>query len=148
MRTWVRPMAVEEDFTANQCVANGVCITGTIQCAYPGNGARLDSTNGKTNVFDDYNGQESGWYKDSDGMLHGSCGEDGVVSFSTANASGFEYRDGKIAYNRPISNIKGYQEKVGTYFDVTWDSTDGAGTYHHIGRLTITNVDNNKPNHS
>ena len=27
-------------------------------------------------------------------------------------------------------------------------SADGAGTYHHTGRLVITNIDNNRPNHS
>ena len=79
MRTWVRPMAVEEEFTADQCVANGVCITGKIQCAYPGDGR----TNGNTNKFDDYNGQESGYWTDSNGLQHGSCGYDGDGSFST-----------------------------------------------------------------
>ena len=44
--------------------------------------------------------------------------------------------------------ITGYTLETGTYTNVSWESTDGAGTYHHKGRLVITNIDNNRPNHS
>lgn len=61
MRTWVKPSVYEENLAANQNVAVSACIVGKIQCQYPGNG----STNGQK-IFDDYNGQESGWYRDSE----------------------------------------------------------------------------------
>lgn len=148
-RAYETPMAWAEEFAPNEYVS--ACITGTIQCAYPGNGlpAKWGGTNGKTDEFDDYNGQESGWYKDSYGMLHGICGNDAKISFNGDTASGYEYVNGKPAANRPISNIRGYEPKVGTYYNVTWTSqVDNSDVYHHIGRLVITNIDNAHPNHS
>lgn len=144
-RMYEKPMAYEEVFKANEYIA--ACITGVIQCAYPGNGR----TNGKTDKFDDYNNKESGYYRDSNGMLHGLCGNNAKITFDGSTGSGYEYNNGKIQRNRPIYNIKGYEQKVGTYFDVTWNSDDGdnySGTYSHIGRLEIKNIDNNHPNHS
>ena len=90
-------MAYEEAFVANEYVS--ACITGIIQCAYPGNGR----TNGRTDKFDDYNGHKSGYWTDSQGKLHGLCGYDGDKH---------------------------------------------SGTYSHIGRLNITNIDDHHPNHS
>lgn len=58
-KKYVTPTMAGERFSADEYVA--ACITGTIQCAYPGNG----HTNGDPNHFDDYNGQKSGWYKDA-----------------------------------------------------------------------------------
>lgn len=124
------------------------CITGVIQCAYPGDGK---TTNGDPNCFDDYNGNESGYYKDSMGKVHGLCGYDATISFNGDTGSGFEYIGNKIQKNRPIYNIKGYTAAENTYYGVTWKSDDGAnhsGTYYHTGRLKITNIDNNHPNHS
>ncbi len=142
---WTRPEVTGELFEANEYVA--ACITGTIQCAYPGNG----DTNGQTNVFGDYNGKESGWFRDKNGMLHGLCGYDAKISFSENTGSGFEYNGNQIQRNRPIYNIKGYEATVGIYYNVTWSSDDGdnhSGTYSHIGRLVITDIDSNHPNHS
>ena len=45
-RMYEMPMAYEEAFVANEYVS--ACITGIIQCAYPGNGR----TNGRTDKFD------------------------------------------------------------------------------------------------
>ena len=95
--------------------------------------------------------KKSGWYRDNDGMLHGLCGYDAEISFNADTGSGYEYNNGKIQKNRPIYNIKNYKAAVGTYTNVTWNSDDGdnhSGTYSHIGRLVITNIDNNHPNHS
>lgn len=50
-----------------------------------------------------------------------------------------------------IYNIKNYTPSGGIYYNVTWNSYDGdkhSGTYSHIGRLNITNIDNHHPNHS
>lgn len=144
-RKYEQPRAYEERFTANEYVA--ACITGVIQCAYPGNGR----TNGQTDRFDDYNGKESGYYRDSKGMLHGLCGYDAKISFSEDTGSGYEYIGNQIQRNRPIYNIENYTPKVGTYYNVKWNSDDGAnhsGTYSHIGRLKITDIDSNHPNHS
>ena len=123
------------------------CITGVIQCAYPGNG----HTNGDTKRFDDYNGNPSGYYTDSNGMVHGLCGYDATISFNGDTGSGYEYIRSEKQINRPIYNIKGYTAEKETYYGVTWKSDDGAnhsGTYYHTGRLKITNIDNNHPNHS
>ncbi|WP_461878547.1 hypothetical protein [Fusicatenibacter sp.] len=142
---WTRPEVAGELFEANEYVA--ACITGVIQCAYPGNG----KTNGKTDRFDDYNGKESGYYRDSQGMLHGLCGNDAKISFNGDTGTGYEYIGNQIQRNRPIYNIKGYEAKAGTYYGVQWNSDDGdnhSGTYSHIGRLVITDIDSSHPNHS
>ena len=141
---YVTPTMVGERFSADEYVA--ACITGVIQCAYPGDG----STNGKME-YDDYNGNPSGYWKDSNGKVHGLCGYDATISFNGDTGSGFEYIGNKIQKNRPIYNIRNYTPEVGTYYNVTWNSDDGdhhSGTYSHIGRLEITNIDNNHPNHS
>lgn len=140
---WTRPEVTGEMFEANEYVA--ACITGTIQCMYPGNG----SSNGKEQ-YDDYNGLESGWYYDGAGKAHGLCGYDATISFNGETGSGYEFKNGQIQRNRPIYDIKGYQPTVGEY-KVTWNSDDGdnhSGTYSHVGRLRISNIDNAHPNHS
>ena len=145
-KTWVAPKATLEEFTPNEYVS--ACIVGTIQCAYPGNG----KTNGRTDEFDDYNGQESGYYRDSKGMLHGLCGYDASITFNDATGSGYERdKNGNVLTNRPIYNIKNYTPAVGTYTNVTWSSDDGdnhSGSYSHIGRLVISYVDTAHTNRS
>lgn len=140
-RVYERPLMTAEQFAANEYVA--ACITGTIQCMYPGDGY----TNGRE-IYDDYNGRQSGWYKDSSGMLHGICGNDATISFNGDTASGYEAIDGVIQTNRVIYGITGYEQKEGTY-TVTWHSkVDNSDEYTHKGRLIVTNVDNSRPNHS
>ena len=145
MRKWVRPSVYEENLAANQNVAVSACIVGTIQCQYPGNG----STNGQK-IFGDYNGQQSGWYTDSEGKLHGICGNDADISFAGATGSGYEKKNRVTDTSRPIYSISGYTPEVGTYTDVTWKSKDlSTGLeYTHKGRLIITQIDKNRPNHS
>ena len=61
-----------------------------------------------------------------------------------------EFVNGKAVTGRPISHITGYEEAVGTY-DVTWTSVDNVnhtGTYQHKGRLIVSSIDTNRPNHS
>lgn len=141
-KTYVVPRMECEEFTPNEYVA--ACVQGTIQCVYPGDG----KTNGDTGRYDDYNGKASGIYKDSMGMWHGLCGYDAPISFSSETGSGYETNNGTIQKSRPISNITGYSLSSGTYYNVTWKSTDGNGNYSHKGRLIITNIDNNHPNRS
>ena len=144
-KEYVTPTMTGERFSADEYVA--ACITGVIQCAYPGDG----TTNGLTDRFDDYNGKESGYYRDPNGKLHGLCGVNATISFNGDTGRGYEVVNGKISRNRPIYNIQNYTPEVGTYYNVTWNSDDGdnhSGTYSHIGRLDITNIDNNRPNHS
>lgn len=146
-KMWREPSVEVQKFVPNEYVA--VCVTGTIQCAYPGNGSGRHGTNGHTDVFDDWNGLESGWYTDRYGMQHGVCGNDATINFNGNTGSGYETVNGSTDYNRPIYNISGYQLKEGTYYNVTWTSVDGdSPEYHHIGRLIITNIDNSRPNHS
>ena len=82
---------------------------------------------------------------------YGLCGYDAKISFSEDAGSGYEYIGNKIQRNRPIYNIKNYTPSGGIYYNVTWNSYDGdkhSGTYSHIGRLNITNIDDHHPNHS
>lgn len=145
MRKWVRPSVYEENLAANQNVAVSACIVGKIQCQYPGNGR----TNGQ-DVFDDYNGEQSGWYTDSEGKLHGICGNDADISFAGATGSGYEKNNGVTDTSRPIYSITGYTPAKGTYYNVTWKSKDLSKgiEYTHTGRLVITQIDTNRPNHS
>lgn len=144
-KEYVTPTMAGERFSADEYVA--ACITGEIQCALPGDG----HTNGDTTRFDDYNGEQSGWYYEANGKPHGLCGTTATISFNGDTGSGYEVVNGKVSRNRPIYNIQNYTPKAGTYYNVTWNSDDGdkgTGTYSHIGRLVITNIDNNHPNHS
>lgn len=82
-----------------------------------------------------------------DGLEHGLCGNTAAISFDGDTGSGFERINGEIQRNRPIYNIKGYDLVEGSY-NVTWQSTDGAAEYNHYGTLHITNIVENRPNHS
>ena len=143
-RKWERPQTMVQKFEANEYVA--ACVTGTIQCAYPGN----EKTNGWTTEFDDYNGRESGWYTDEYGLQHGVCGNSAPISFNSGDGTGFEYVNDRPDYSRVITGITGYKLEPGTYYGVTWTSQDlpDQTVYHHVGRLIITNIDNDHPNHS
>lgn len=145
MRKWVRPSVYEENFAANQNVAVSACIVGKIQCQYPGDGW----TNGKEK-FDDYNGEQSGWYTDSEGKQHGICGNNADISFAGATGSGYEKNNGVTDTSRPIYSITGYTPEVGIYTNVTWTSKDTSTglVYHHKGRLVISQIDTNRHNHS
>lgn len=142
-KIWEDPKIMVEKFMPNEYVA--ACITGTIQCMYPGNG----STNGEE-VYGDYNGKQSGWFKDGEGNLHGICGNDATISFNGDTASGFEFIRGVAQTDRPIYGISGYEQATGTYTvtRTSCDTGDNNHEYHHKGRLIVTNVDNNRPNHS
>lgn len=52
--------------------------------------------------------------------------------------------------SRPIYSITGYTPAKGTYYNVTWKSKDLSKgiEYTHTGRLVITQIDTNRPNHS
>lgn len=145
MRKWVKPSFYEENLATNQNVAVSACIVGKIQCQYPGDGR----TNGQ-DIFDDYNGEQSGWYTDSEGKSHGICGNDADISFAGATGSGYEKKNGVTDTSRPIYSITWYTPIVGTYTDVTWKSKDlSTGLeYTHKGRLKISQIDTNRPNHS
>lgn len=143
-RVWERPRVDGQMFEANEYVA--ACITGTIQCVYPGK----SDAKGDNGVYDDYNGNESGWWY-VDGKPHGLCGNDATISFNDNTGTGYEFINGVKQLDRPIYHITGYNATPGTYYGVTWSSDDnaqGTGTYIHKGRLIITNIDNAHPNHS
>lgn len=136
-KQWEKPVMCCEEFVANEYVA--ACIEGWIECGYPGNG----KTNGNPTIFDDYNGQETGWwYEDTNRKLpHGACGEKTKVIFSDTDASSTE------TTGRAIYNITGYEAKPGEYNNCSWNSYYGA-EYHHKGRIVVTLVDDKHPNHS
>lgn len=147
MKDYVRPMMESEAFTANEYIA--ACVTGTIQCGYPGHDYWWENTVGKPNIFDDYFGEETGWYTDRDGLQHGVCGNNATISFNGDTGTGYEVVNGRVDKNRPIYDISGFNLTEGTYTGVTWTSRDGnSPEYHHVGRLIITNIDPTRPNHS
>lgn len=147
--TWETPRIAVEKFAPNEYVSS--CLTVTLTCALPGS-SKNQVGDGDSTVTDD------------NGMWHGLCG-DPSVSFISDSGSGYETSNGKIDLNRKISNIRygdivtsnNYKPNMptygstvrstGTYF-ATWDSTDGAGIYHHYGSANVTYIDNSHPNHS
>lgn len=145
-KTWVSPKATLEEFTPNEYVS--ACVTGTIQCVYPGK----SWAKGDNGVYDDYNHQDSGVYTDSESMKHGICGDNATISFNGNTGSGYEFVNGVAQIKRPISNISyDVSQGTGTFYNVTWTSVDNenhSGTYHHKGRLIVTNIDSTHPNHS
>lgn len=145
MRTWVRPSVCEECFASNENIANSVspCITGTIECVYPGGKSHQPGDN---DIYDGFSGDDSDVWHGPDGW-HGACGTPTVINYSTGAGKGYEIYQGKLDRNRPISDITPDVYTEGTHY-VTWTSTDGTGIYHHKGRIKVTLVDNSKPNHS
>ena len=137
-KTWVSPKATLEEFTPNEYVS--ACVVGYIQCKLPGSSS--DGYDDGTDIYYERNAQGKiiAW--------HGLCGNNASITFNGKTGSGYEVLNNQVQRNRPITNIKGYELKKGTYYNVTWDSTDGAGTYHHIGRLNVDYIDNDHPNHS
>ena len=154
-KTWVRPKGSIENFVPNEYINS--CMEIKLECAIPGKSAYYvnDGTIART---------------DSDGLDHGICGNWSTTFISSSSASGYETENGKVAYNRPISNVTlgGTIANLtsSTYFDdslngstsldsattgtyyATWQSTDGHNTYTHYGVATVTAIDSTRPNHS
>lgn len=150
MRKWVSPKAVESKFSVNEAVS--ACIEGTIQCDFPGNSPLKgdDGTSTFTLTQNFITSQGLGWKIDNDNEDHGFCGNWAPVSFNADTASGYEVVNGAIDRNRKIDSITGYEAKAGTY-SVKWLSYDGhygGKVYHHKGTLRISNVIQDRPNHS
>lgn len=149
---WKNPEIMVEKFQANEYVA--ACVTGTIQCAIPGNSAYAinDGTSSRLNnrnLYLPWNWNWSGNHLSADGKEHGICGESTAITFSDSNGSGsgYEMNHGVLDTSRPIYNISGYSLSQGDY-NVTWQSNNGYEEYNHYGVLKITNIDNSRPNHS
>ena len=149
---WKNPEIMVEKFQANEYVA--ACVTGTIQCAIPGNSpyAINDGTGSRNNNSNLYQWNRWDWpgaHLPPDGLDHGICGESTSITFSDSDGSGsgFEMNHGVLDRTRPIYNIDGYSLSTGSY-NVTWQSNNGSRQYNHYGILTITNIDNSRPNHS
>lgn len=124
-------------------------MTGTIQCAVPGDD-KMECDGGYPYGYFNYGPVRWGnLMAYQDGLEHGVCGNPATITFSDINGSGsgYEVVNGSIARNRPIFNITGYTLNEGTY-KVIWNSTDGKDRYNHYGLLNITNIDNDHPNHS
>ena len=147
---WRNPEIMIEKFQANEYVA--ACVTGTIQCAIPGSSAYTvnDGTSSRTNDWRIYrNFQWDGGHLLADNLPHGICGEATSITFSDSDGSGsgYEMNHGVLDTTRPIYNIQGYTLEQGSY-NVYWQSNNGSEEYNHYGVLTITNIDNSRPNHS
>ena len=144
---WIEPSIKIENFQPDEYVA--ACVVGTIACAIPGDSADICDGNYPTRFFrqNRYWGEN---YVIADNLEHGVCGNDATISFNGSTGSGYEFVNGVADSNRPIFNIVGYEERQGRY-NVTWqsrDMTEPDVTYTHYGVLKVTNVIDNRPNHS
>lgn len=138
MRTWVRPMAVEENYTANQTVADSVNPCYTLYCMVAGDGKgefREDTTFGR-----DVNWM--GTTVKHDGKLHGEpCAKGSSMNSKTGQY--YEYHKasatGTINVGASVGSNRYY---------ATWTSKDvnGTGTYQHYGYAVLDG--NYGPNHS
>lgn len=149
-KSWEEPSITVQEFMPNEYVA--ACVTGTLQCAIPGSSAYVcgdgtSSRNNNNSLYQWWNWNWSGPNYGPDGNDHGICAEPTSISFASGSGSGFEMNHGVLDTSRPIYNIDGYQLSPGTY-NVRWQSTNGYEEYNHYGTLTITNIDNDRPNHS
>lgn len=89
----------------NEYVA--ACITGTIECAVPGNNPYTCDGGNPTRFFN-YRMDSNRWDGSTispDGLEHGLCGNTATISFDGDTGSGFERINGEIQRNRPIYNI-------------------------------------------
>ncbi|MGN0313321.1 MAG: hypothetical protein ACI4EG_00870 [Fusicatenibacter sp.] len=136
-KRWEEPQILVQEFIANEYIA--ACVVGNIQCALPGRSS-TEQDDGTTPIYTEPKTH----------LQHGLCGETAPISFDSDTASGYEVINGVKQTNRPIYDISGYTLEPGTYLNVTWKSTDNGGKdeYSHTGRLVITNIDENRPNHS
>lgn len=148
-KTWEEPSIMVQQFMPNEYVA--ACVTGTLQCAIPGDSpyACGDGTSARNYSWRVYAGidQWGGPRITPDGKNHGICAEPTSISFASGTGTGYEMNHGVLDRTRPIYNIDGYNLSTGTY-KVTWKSNNGYQVYNHYGMLTITNIDNDRPNHS
>lgn len=148
MRTWIRPMIIEECFVSNENIANSVIACYKIAC----NVGRPNN-----NDTDYSNGPGWNWNNEYGGVWHessgtGNCSDansnrvlsNGIVSGSSIQ----EYRqdrnkwlDGKIETITP--NQDG---KVGPGATVYWYTKDDNRRWNHKG--VIQRVDASHPNHS
>lgn len=145
-RVYESPRAYAEMFTPDEYVA--ACITGVIQCGYPG----TKKTVGNPNIFDDYKDGEGEWWIESyePWRPHGLCGNDAPLTFNSHTFTGYEVVYGEVDRSRKIYDISGWKESngTGTFTGITWKSQVGDDVYNHKGRLRVTNIDTNRPNHS
>lgn len=148
MRTWIRPMIIEECFVSNENIANSVIACYKIAC----NVGRPNN-----NDTDYSNGPGWNWNNEYGGVWHessgtGNCSDansnrvlsNGIVSGSSIQ----EYRqdrnkwlDGKIETITP--NQDG---KVGPGATVYWYTKDDNRRWNHKG--VIQQTDPSRPNHS
>lgn len=141
-RKWLAPKMAAESFVPDVYV--GACITGMIQCAYPG----TKKTKGKI-VYDDYKGSTDGWWTDEEGHVHGICGYDAPITINGTTGMGYETVNGTIDRNRRIWGVNiPANATAGRTYTVSWQSSDGSLTYNHYGRLVISSIDDSRPNHS
>lgn len=147
-RVYETPMLYAEKFAPNEYVS--ACVQGMIQCAIPGRSPYAVEDGTTTRNYNRGDVNRNLWQGPTltyDGLDHGLCGTAAPISFSDSTGSGYEINHGSIDRNRPIYNIEGYTLAEGSY-NVTWNSNSGGPAYNHYGVLTITNIDNSRPNHS
>lgn len=148
MRTWVRPMAVEENYTADQAVANNVTTCYLIAC---------DVGRPNNNAFNYSNGPN--WNGNEYGNVYHSTNETGTCSDAYANrvlSNGM--KDGSTVsennkkqgwiYGTIDTIIDNGDNVVGPGDRVYWHTFDENKNrrWNHTG--VIKAADPNLPNHS
>lgn len=138
MRTWIKPCAIEENFTSNQNIANSVNACYSLYCKVAGDGK---GNYYKDTTFKGYKFNWAGIEVTPDGLSHGipcACGS------SYDQKTKKFYETGKTVSATDINISDNYNPDIQGY-EATWQSTDGK-TYHHYGYAI--NDQPNKPNHS
>lgn len=150
MRTWVRPMAVEENYTANQAVADSVTSCYMISCdvggpKYPGQtDYSNDLSHWKDNEYGGVSHADSGT-----GNCHDAAANrvisDGMVDGSTVGE--YNSKQGWIT-GEIDSIITGSDGKVSPGDRVYWHTFSGNKDrrWNHTGIIKM--ADANHPNHS
>lgn len=151
MKTWIRPMIIEECFVSNENIANSVTACYKIACDV-----------GRPNKYaTDYsNGPGWNWNNEYGGVWHessgtGNCSDansnrvltDGIVSGSSIQ----EYRadrkeNDRWLYGKIESIVLNQDNLVGPGATVYWYTKDDNRRWNHRG--VIQPVDASRPNHS
>ena len=147
MKTWIRPMIIEECFVSNENIANSVMACYKIACKVGRpNKYATDYSNGPYWTADEYGGV---WHEKSGTGNCSDANSNRVLSNGMASGSSIqEYRqDRKKWLDGKIDNILPNQDGiVGPGATVYWYTKDDNRRWNHKG--VIQAVDASHPNHS
>lgn len=150
MKTWIRPMVIEECFVSNENIANSVVACYKIACNVGRkNNYDTDYSNGPLWSGPEYGGV---WHENSGTGNCSDANSNRVLSNGMASGSSIqEYRADRKENDRwlygQIDNIILNQDgKVGPGATVYWYTKDNNRRWNHKG--IILPADASRPNHS